>query len=146
MKQVSQRLTAEPGAASTRMSRQARHDTVPELRLRSELHRRGLRYTVHRRPLPDLRREADIVFPRLRVAVFVNGCFWHGCDRHRTDPVRNAEFWSQKIEGNRRRDQETDTQLTEFGWTVVRVWEHEETKDAADRVEQVVRGTRARLR
>jgi DNA mismatch endonuclease, patch repair protein len=143
--QPSGRLRAEPGAASSRMSRQASRDTKPELQLRSELHRRGLRYFVHRRPLPDLRREADVVFPRLRVAVFVNGCFWHGCDQHRTSPMRNAEFWNQKIDGNRRRDLETDVHLAALGWTAVRVWEHERTEEAADRVEEVVRQARAGL-
>jgi DNA mismatch endonuclease (patch repair protein) len=127
------------------MSRQASRDTKPELRLRSELHRRGLRYRVHRRPLADLRREADIVFPRLRVAIFVDGCFWHGCELHRTQPRRNAEFWSQKIEGNRRRDLETDIRLGNLGWAVVRVWEHEQARDAADRVEQLIRQLDAKL-
>jgi DNA mismatch endonuclease (patch repair protein) len=125
------------------MSKQATRDTQPELRLRSELHRRGFRYLVHRRPLPDLRRDADIVFPRLRIAVFVDGCFWHGCEAHRTHPRRNAEFWRQKIDANRERDLETDSRLATFGWTVVRVWEHEQTHDAADRVEQAVGMARA---
>jgi DNA mismatch endonuclease, patch repair protein len=130
---------AEPGYASIRMSRQRRYDTRPEVELRSELHRRGLRFSTHVRPLQDFRREADIVFKRPRIAVFVDGCFWHGCPEHRTYPKRNASFWSEKIEMNRVRDVETDQILREAGWLSVRVWEHESVLEAADRVEEEVR-------
>jgi DNA mismatch endonuclease, patch repair protein len=116
------------------MGRQRTHDTSPELALRSELHRRGLRFRVHARPLANVRREADIIFPRARVAVFVDGCFWHGCPDHRTYPKRNASFWFDKIEMNRLRDIETDSLLDEAGWRSVRIWEHELVADAADRV------------
>ena len=127
--------TALPGEASSRMSRQRTHNTVPERALRSELHRRGLRFFVHRRPVAGLRREADIVFPRSRVAVFVDGCFWHGCPLHGTQPKRNESFWRDKIIGNQTRDIETDTRLVECGWLSVRVWEHESPEEAADRVQ-----------
>lgn len=130
---------AVPGDASDRMRRQAERNTGPELALRSELHRRGLRYFVHRRPLPELRREADIVFSRARVAVFVDGCFWHGCPTHRTEPKRNAEFWKRKIDKNQERDTDTDVQLTMNGWIPVRIWEHEPPAQAADRIEAAVR-------
>lgn len=129
-------------AASVRMSRQAVRDTAPEMALRSELHRRGLRYNVHRRPVPDLRREADIVFPARRIAVFVDGCFWHGCPDHRTHPRRNSSFWLDKIDGNRSRDADTDARLRAAGWTVIRVWEHEDPADAADLVEYAVQASR----
>jgi DNA mismatch endonuclease (patch repair protein) len=112
---------------------------MPEIILRRELHRRGLRYFVHRRPLFGLRREADLVFPRRRVAVFVDGCFWHGCELHRTHPRRNSGFWQEKIELNRVRDADTDARLQAAGWTVVRVWEHEAPLEVADRIEQICR-------
>jgi DNA mismatch endonuclease (patch repair protein) len=128
------------------MSRQRRHDTGPEMALRSELHRRGLRFRVHLRPVSGVRREADIVFPGARVAVFVDGCFWHGCPEHRTYPRRNAPFWLEKIEANRRRDIETDTLLSRAGWHSVRVWEHEPARAAADTVEAVVRELSGRQR
>lgn len=99
-------------------------DTGPELALRRALHGRGLRYFVNRRPVKNLRRTADIVFPTARVAVFVDGCFWHGCPIHHTVAKTNAEFWSTKVEGNRRRDKETDQSLKSQGWSVIRIWEH----------------------
>jgi len=125
-------------AAGDRMRRQRERDTGPELALRSALHRRGLRFRVHRRPIPGLRREADIVFGPARVAVFVHGCFWHGCPEHATWPATNADFWRAKIERNRERDRETRTALEAAGWAVVVVWEHEEVGLAADRVEWTV--------
>jgi DNA mismatch endonuclease (patch repair protein) len=84
-----------------------------------------LRYRVNQRPLPELRRTSDIVFRKARVAVFVDGCFWHGCPDHYKQPSTNARYWSDKVEGNRRRDLETDACLAEAGWTVLRHWEHE---------------------
>ena len=122
------------------MSRQRRHDNGPELALRSELHRRGLRFRVHVRPVPSVRREADIVFRGARVAVFVDGCFWHGCPEHRTHPRRNAAFWFEKIEANRARDNETDALLRDAGWRTVRVWEHEQAGSAAARIAAMVSG------
>ena len=109
-------------------------DTKPELALRRELHRRGLRYFVHRRPVTGIRRTADLVFPRRRVAVFVDGCFWHGCPEHGTSPRANSEWWKAKITANRTRDRDTDRMLAELGWTVVRIWEHEPAPAAAARV------------
>ncbi|MEV6203084.1 very short patch repair endonuclease [Streptomyces sp. NPDC051771] len=114
-------------------------DTRPELRLRSLLHKQGLRYRVGARPLPDLRRTADLIFPKPKVAVFVDGCYWHGCPEHLRESHKNAEFWRSKIEGNRARDAETDRLLGEAGWTVVRVWEHEDPVDACARIEGIVR-------
>jgi DNA mismatch endonuclease, patch repair protein len=125
------------------MSRQKSRDTQVELALRKALHAAGLRYRVHRRPIKSVRREADIVFGAARVAVFVDGCFWHGCPEHATWPKNNAEFWRTKIETNRERDHNTDLKLTEAGWLAVRVWEHEAVSEAADRVIQVVLERRA---
>jgi len=120
------------------MSRQASRDTTPELLLRCRLHAQGLRYRVHRRPLPELRRTADIVFSRARVAVFVDGCFWHGCPEHGTAPKTNADWWAAKLARNAERDTETDALLADAGWSVVRVWEHEEPEAAAARVQEAL--------
>ncbi|MER6316528.1 very short patch repair endonuclease [Streptomyces sp. NPDC001581] len=129
-------------AVRARMSRQKSRDTRVEVALRRALHAAGLRYRVHRRPVKGVRREADIVFGPARVAVFVDGCFWHGCPEHATWPKRNAEFWRSKIEGNRGRDVDTDAKLAEAGWLAVRVWEHESAEDAAARVQEIVRRRR----
>lgn len=121
-------------ATSARLSKQRRRDTGPELALRRELHRRGLRYFVDRAPLKGLRRRADVVFPRRKVAVYVDGCFWHSCPVHATSPRNNAQWWTDKLAANVVRDRDTDTRLDAAGWTVVRVWEHEAARDAADKV------------
>ncbi|GAA4991431.1 hypothetical protein GCM10023205_74370 [Yinghuangia aomiensis] len=121
-----------------RMSRQKSRDTQLELNLRKALHASGLRYRVHRRPLKGIRREADVVFGPARVAVFVDGCFWHGCPEHATWPKNNAEFWRNKIEGNRVRDADTDARLAAAGWLAVRIWEHESPAEAAERVRTAV--------
>lgn len=81
------------------------------------------------RPLPKVRRTADIVFTRARIAVFIDGCFWHGCPEHYQAPVRNGDFWLAKRERNRERDAETDEALIEAGWTPLRFWEHEVRAD-----------------
>ncbi|MBF6213806.1 very short patch repair endonuclease [Nocardia puris] len=125
-------------ATSARMARQRRTGTDPELALRRELHRRGLRYFVDRAPLRGQRRRADVVFPRLRVAVYVDGCFWHSCPDHATHPKNNAAWWAEKLAGNVARDRATDAALREAGWTVVRVWEHEDPAVAADRVQDAL--------
>lgn len=132
-----------PGVRAIMRANKAR-DTQPERRLRSILHKRGLRYRVSRRPLSDLRRTADIVFPAARIAVFVDGCYWHGCPDHYRPARVNDRFWQEKIDGNRARDRETDQLLTEAGWHVMRVWEHEDAAEAADRIEAVVRGASLR--
>jgi DNA mismatch endonuclease (patch repair protein) len=115
------------------MKRQRRRDTAPELALRSALHRMGLRYRVEFR-LPGTRRRVDVAFTAARVAVFVDGCFWHGCPEHATWPKQNAEWWREKIETNRRRDRDTEQHLLGAGWKVIRVWEHEDVTSAADRI------------
>lgn len=120
------------------MSLQRSRDTGSELSLRRELHRLGLRYRIHRRPLTQVRREADIVFGPARVAVFVDGCFWHGCPEHGTWPKRNGDFWRSKIEKNRSRDIDTDRRLQEAGWLAVRVWEHDEPVAAAARIAAIL--------
>jgi DNA mismatch endonuclease (patch repair protein) len=113
-------------------------DTRPERALRSALHARGLRYRVNARPLPEVRRTADVVFPGQRIAVFLDGCFWHGCSEHHRPASKNSEFWSSKVEGTKARDADTDRQLTQQGWTTIRVWEHEDPNEAAERIENLV--------
>lgn len=125
------------------MQRQGRKDTAPELAVRREVHRRGLRYFVHRRPLPSLRRTADLVFPTERVAVFVDGCFWHGCPEHGQREVQeNRWYWPEKIASNQRRDDDTNERLREQGWLPLRIWEHEDPVDAADRIEGALKQRR----
>jgi DNA mismatch endonuclease, patch repair protein len=111
-----------------------RRDTAPEREVRRELHRRGLRYRVDIAPVPEIRRRADIVFPRAKLAIFVDGCFWHGCARHRPLPRTNAEYWRMKIERNQARDIETDAALRKRGWRVLRVWEHDDPREVAEMV------------
>lgn len=121
------------------MSLQRRRDTGPEMLLRRELHRRGLRYRVDAK-LPGMpRRRADVLFPRRQVAVFVDGCFWHACPLHATSPQNNGMWWRKKLEANVARDRDTDSRLKDQGWTVLRFWEHEDMVQAADVVQKSVR-------
>lgn len=122
------------------MARQATRDTAPEVALRRELHRRGLRFRVSLRPLPGLRSTADVVFSRAKVAVYVDGCFWHSCPEHATLPSANRDWWRGKLLRNIERDRATDAALGAAGWRVVRVWDHEAATEAADRVEDALRG------
>jgi DNA mismatch endonuclease, patch repair protein len=133
---------ASSDAARKRMETAKGQDTKPERQLRSHLHRLGLRFRLQQKLLDGLRRKADIVFRPVKVVVFIDGCFWHGCPVHGTWPKLNAEFWRDKIESNRRRDADTDARLAEAGWHVIRVWEHEDPLEAARRIEGVVRGRR----
>lgn len=130
--------------AGVRRSMQSnkRRDTKPELALRKAVHALGLRYRVDAKPLTEMRRRADMVFVGPRVAVFLDGCFWHGCPAHHTVAKANAEFWAEKVSGNRARDRDTDARLEAAGWACVRVWEHEDPVEAATRVAAVVRARR----
>src|SRR6185436_7051221 len=125
--------------ARARMQSNKSRDTKPELALRSAVHARGLRYRVSTKPLAGVRRTADLVFPRAKVAVFLDGCFWHGCPEHHTVASANAKFWADKVETNQKRDRDTDGRLAEAGWVSIRIWEHEDATDAARRVEEIVR-------
>jgi DNA mismatch endonuclease (patch repair protein) len=116
------------------MSKQRTRDTDTEIALRRQLHARGVRYRLHLRIVPGTRREVDIVIPRARLAVFVDGCFWHGCPVHESYPRANGAWWRDKIEGNQRRDADTDERLSAAGWRVIRVWEHEDPDTAAEAV------------
>lgn len=129
-----------PGAVlSAKMSRLARRDTEPEIALRRELHRRGLRYRVQVKVPGNNRRTIDIAFTRVRLAVYVDGCFWHGCPEHHVRPRANSDWWGWKIERNQARDADTDRELAEAGWDVLRLWEHVPADEAADRVQAAYR-------
>jgi DNA mismatch endonuclease, patch repair protein len=132
------RVSPSSHEASSRMARVRQKGTQAEIDLRKALHVRGLRYRLHVPLLTKPRRVADIVFPRTRIAVFVDGCFWHGCPEHASWPKSNADFWREKIETNRARDRDTAQRLEALGWKVVRVWAHEDAGDAADRIAQIV--------
>ena len=107
-------------------------DTGPELVVRRELFARGLRYRVDFAPGSNKRRRADIVFTRSRLAVFIDGCFWHGCRSHATYPKVNSDYWSPKLARNIERDRDTDCTLVTEGWSVRRYWEHESPAGVAD--------------
>ncbi len=117
-------------------------DTSPELALRSLVHAEGLRYRVAAKPLPGMRRTADLLFRPTRVAVFVDGCFWHGCPDHFVPPKTNPDYWNEKIDRNVHRDRDTDTKLAEAGWLVLRFWEHQPPAECAALVVDAVRRRR----
>src|SRR5271156_3862934 len=134
-------MTPSSAGVSERMSRVRRRDTAPELELRSELHRRGFRYRGDRRPLTGIPRRPGVVCGPSKVAVYVDGCFWHSCPEHGTMPRSNEAFWQEKLGRNQQRDAAVNEALAAEGWTVVRIWEHEEIEAAADRVEEAVRAS-----
>jgi DNA mismatch endonuclease (patch repair protein) len=119
-------------------------ESALERDLRRQLFARGMRFRKHIRVLPDSRCRPDIVFTRARVAVFVDGCFWHRCPKHLTDPQVNGGWWKTKLDANVARDRAYDAALEEAGWTVIRFWEHEEVVVMADAVERAVRAAVAR--
>ena len=134
---------ASTPAARAVMQGNRSRDTKPELALRSAVHALGLRYRVGARPLAGVPSTADLVFRPARVAVFVDGCFWHGCPIHRRPLTTNAGYWTAKISNNQRRDAKVDGLLTAAGWLPVRVWEHEPADEAALRIAAIVRGRRS---
>jgi len=118
-------------------------DTSAEIAVRRLVHAQGLRYRVNARPEADLQRTADLLFTPVRVAVFVDGCYWHGCPEHFTMPATNQDFWAAKIARNKERDLETTSKLEERGWLVLRFWEHEPPPSVADQICQAVRARQA---
>ncbi|GAA4747891.1 very short patch repair endonuclease [Nocardioides endophyticus] len=130
---------ASSAAVRATMRGNRRRDTVPELAIRRAVHALGLRYRVDAKPIPDLNRRADLVFTRARVAVFVDGCYWHGCPDHGTVAVTNADYWTSKIRRNRARDRDTDAVLAARGWVALRIWEHEPVASAVERIVTAVR-------
>lgn len=136
----SSRYTPPATDAATRSRMQATRSTNSraEMALRSALHRRGLRFRLHRALLENKRYRADIVFPRHRVAIFVDGCFWHSCPLHGTRAKAHREWWDWKLERNRNRDEFTNKALVERGWTVVRVWEHDDPVRASEQIAELL--------
>lgn len=136
----------QPGGGSWASSATARkvmlgnrsRDTKPELAVRRRLHAMGLRFRVAYRPEPALRRTADIVFTRRRLAVFIDGCYWHACPLHGTASKSNSKYWAEKLAGNVARDADTTAQLQSAGWTVLRFWEHESPSDVAEIIRRAV--------
>jgi len=120
---------------SKRMSRNPRRDTRPERALRSALHARGARFRVdHKLRLGSLTVRPDVVFTRWRIAVFLDGCFWHSCPTHGNLPQRNRDYWEPKLRRNVDRDRRIDAALGGAGWRVIRAWEHEDKDAVAGRV------------
>lgn len=117
------------------MSRIRGRDTGPELRLRRALWSRGLRYRVN----PKLTGKPDVAFVQLKVAIFVDGCFWHGCPQHRVKPRTNTAFWRAKLSRNLARDRKVDRELSDAGWTVIRLWEHQVNQSLGTCVERVAK-------
>jgi DNA mismatch endonuclease (patch repair protein) len=116
-----------------------RRDTTPEVRLRRALHKRGWRFRVDLRiPAAGRRPRPDIAFTRHKVAVFIDGCFWHGCPEHGSAPKTNRSYWGPKLRRNLERDLMDELALAATGWTVVRLWEHVDLEDALARVEDAL--------
>jgi len=126
--------------ASKRMKANRRSDTAPEVALRSALHKRGLRFRVDFSLAKlGLRARPDLVFTKQQLAVFVDGCFWHRCPEHATKPKANAAYWQAKLDANVQRDLRNNEILSKAGWSVIRIWTHEATEDAASKVERQLR-------
>lgn len=113
------------------MSRMPRESTGPERTIRRLLHASGLRFHVNRRDLPGT---PDVALSRARIAIFLDGCFWHGCPEHGVVPKSNREWWLEKLRANRERDERKDQELRDTGWLPVHIWEHEDSAEAADRI------------
>jgi len=139
----SPKLSVKPSASSPdalkRMKNQRQRDTYPEIRLRSILHRMGFRYRTHLEPISGLRICADILFPKIKIALFVDGCFWHSCPEHGTVPKANRQWWKQKLATNVERDEKREKTLQSKGWTVIRIWEHEDPEIASQNIAKAVR-------
>ena len=147
-KKTSKLQKTRPKASSSsvrrRMQVTRRRDTPGEIALRKALHAAGLRYRVDV-SLPGTRRRPDVVLTRMRIAVFVDGCFWHGCPEHGTWPTTNAAWWRSKIQGNRLRDHDTDQRLRASGWVVLRFWAHVDSAEAARAVVNAVKSRTKRV-
>ncbi|WP_228374241.1 very short patch repair endonuclease [Demequina phytophila] len=121
---------SNPGVARS-MQANKKRDTQPELAVRRLVHASGLRYRVAATPIKGVRRTADLLFRPTKVAVFIDGCFWHSCPIHGTFPRANSDYWLPKLQRNRERDAETTALLTDAGWLVLRFWEHEDPATVA---------------
>jgi len=137
MTAITESWASTPGTAKSMRSNRSR-DTSLELRVRRELHRRGFRYRVDIAPLRGLRSRADIVFTRRRIAVYLDGCFWHGCPTHGVIPIAHSAYWQPKLARNKERDAQATLALQEAGWIVLRFWEHEDTASVAEAISSEV--------
>lgn len=135
---------SSPGNRRSMRANRSR-DTKPELAIRRLVHAAGLRYRVAAKPLPRMRRTADLLFRPAKVAVFVDGCFWHGCPDHFVAPKTNPGYWEDKIADNKGRDRDTDARLEEAGWLVLRFWEHQDPAECAGAVVSAVSARREQL-
>ncbi len=138
-----QRPAASSASVRARMQKQKRRDTDPEIQVRKRLHAAGIRYRVDNKLEADLRTRGDIVWRGLRIAVFIDGCYWHGCPLHVTRPKANADWWARKLDGNVTRDRRADTVLAARGWTVLRYWEHDSPAAVAGAIKVEIRRRRA---
>lgn len=127
-----------PDHVRRRMANTHARDTTPEMTVRRLLHARGRRYRVNYRPIPSMRRTVDIAFTKARVAILIDGCFWHHCPTHYVEPRTRTGFWRAKIAANVERDCETNKVLREAGWTVLRFWEHEDPGEVVHAIELVL--------
>lgn len=135
---------SSPGRRRNMQANRSR-DTKPELAVRRLLHARGFRYRVATTPVTGLRRRADIVFTKQRIAVFIDGCFWHGCAEHgRGNFQHNIDYWPAKIATNMARDLDTTARLADSGWRVLRFWEHESPAEVASAIADEVAEERGR--
>lgn len=134
---------SSPGRRRNMQANRSR-DTTPELAVRSLLHARGFRFRVHYPPVAGVHRRADIVFTRLKLAVFIDGCFWHGCPVHSHPVSINSGYWTPKLARNYERDRDTDVILAEQGWSSVRFWEHEKPSSVCDKIVSMVSELRSR--
>jgi DNA mismatch endonuclease (patch repair protein) len=125
---------------SRQMQKMRTSSTKPETLVRQELHRRGLRFRVNYRSLPG---RPDIAFTLARIAIFVDGCFWHACPEHFVMPKNNRDWWRDKLERNVARDRRKDQELTELGWAVLHVWEHEDPVEVSNLIEELWRSRRS---
>lgn len=132
------RPAAKSPVVSEEMRRMPEKNTGPEIAVRKALFKEGFRYRLHY-PVPgERRRTIDIAFPKVKIAIFIDGCFWHGCSKHRKIPKSNYEWWKTKIEGNRVRDKDTDRKLRSDGWTVLRYWEHVPVNVVISKIEEAI--------
>ena len=132
-----------PESVRRRMRNTPRRDTPFELAVRRRVHARGLRYRVDRTVAAGSRVRPDLSFAGPRIAVFLDGCFWHSCPEHRTTPRTNRAWWTRKLDANRERDRRRRRELEAAGWTVLRFWEHEDPGAVAAEIEHAVRAQAA---
>ena len=138
------RPAASSAHVELRMKQQLRRDTKPEMAVRHKLHALGIRYRVDVKLEPDLRTRGDIAWRGLRFAVFIDGCFWHGCPIHATAPKANAVWWRAKLDANTIRDRRADDALRDRGWTVLRFWEHDDPEAIAAEISRWLEQLRRR--